>query len=67
MVCAESISERKKELPLDEVKRQIDALKAFAVKESNAVLISSDTSIAETKDTVLQLLLTHLKKINAQD
>ncbi len=61
---AETIAERKKELPIDEVTRQIKALKAFAAREPSAVLISSQTSIDTTREETLVLLKDYLKKKN---
>ena len=61
---AETIAERKKELPTDEVSRQIKALKAFAAREPNAVLISSETSIDMTREETLILLKDYLRKKN---
>jgi thymidylate kinase len=50
----EVIAARKQELPLEETRRQVDALRAFACREPRAVLISTDTSVEETRDKVLQ-------------
>jgi len=58
----EIIVARKGELPLEETKRQVNALREFARRESRAVLISTDTSIEETRDQVLQTLCTFLEK-----
>lgn len=52
----EVIAARKQELPLEETRRQVDALRAFAGREPRAVLISTDTSVEETRDRVLQTL-----------
>jgi thymidylate kinase len=49
----EVIAARKRELSVEETRRQVDALCAFASKEPRAVLISTDTSIEETRDRVL--------------
>jgi thymidylate kinase len=53
----EAIAARKSELPLEETRRQVDALRSFAAREPNAVLISTDVSISETRDAVLNCLL----------
>ncbi len=58
----EIIVARKGELPLEETRRQVNALREFARRESRAVLISTDTSIEETRDQVLQTLCTFLEK-----
>lgn len=52
----EVIAARKQELPLEETRRQLMALLAFAESEPRAVLISTDTSIKETRDQVLKVL-----------
>jgi len=58
----EVIAARKGELPVEETKRQINALREFAECEPRAVLISTDTGIDETRDQVLQTLCTFLEK-----
>lgn len=52
----ESIAARKNELSLEETQRQIEALTEFARQEPRAVLISTDTSVEETRDKVLDAL-----------
>jgi thymidylate kinase len=52
----EVIAARKRELPLEETRRQVEALREFASREPRAVLISTDTSVEETRDRVLQTL-----------
>ena len=59
----EIIAARKGELPVEETRRQVDALREFARHEPRAVLISTDaSSIDETRDQVLQTLCTFLEK-----
>ena len=58
----EIIAARKRELPVVETKRQVNALREFARHEPRAVLISTDNSINETRDEVLQALCTFLEK-----
>jgi thymidylate kinase len=58
------ISERKRELSVDETRRQVDALRAFAFRNPRAVLISTDTSIIETRDMVLHALCDYLRRKN---
>ncbi|MBV6389868.1 MAG: Thymidylate kinase [Nitrosomonas europaea] len=58
----EILAARKGELPLEETRRQVNALREFARREPRAVLISTDTSIEETRDQVLQTLCTFLEK-----
>ncbi|MDG4554094.1 MAG: hypothetical protein P9E24_07590, partial [Candidatus Competibacter sp.] len=50
------IAARKKELPLEEVKRQTEALLAFAKQEPNAVLVSTEGTIEQARDDVLMAL-----------
>jgi len=52
----EVIASRKQELPLEETRRQVKALRAFARKEPRAVLISNEGSIDEVRERVLQTL-----------
>lgn len=59
----ETISLRKKELPLKEVTRQIEVLKEFAKTEPRAILISTDDSVEKTRDNVL-LVLSQFDKNN---
>lgn len=56
------IAARKKELPVEETRRQVAALRAFGRNEPRAVLIATDTSIEETRDRVLQTLCEFLEK-----
>lgn len=56
VICA-----RKRELPIEETRRQVDALRAFAAREPRAVLIATDTGIEETRDLVLQTLCDFLQ------
>jgi thymidylate kinase len=57
----EVIAARKQELPLEETRRQVEALGEFASREARAVLISTDTSVEETRDRVLQTLCDFLQ------
>jgi thymidylate kinase len=50
----ELIAARKQELSVEETRRQVEALLAFAKQEPRAVLVSTDTSVVETRDAVLQ-------------
>lgn len=60
----EVISARKQELSLEETRRQVEALRTFAKKEPRAVLISTDTSIEESRDQVLFALIKYLANIS---
>lgn len=57
----EVIAARKNELTLEETRRQVEVLRAFADREPRAVLISTDISIEETRDQVLHTLSTFLR------
>jgi thymidylate kinase len=50
------LAARKQELPLVEVARQVDALKAFAANEPHALLVSTDGSVQRSRDEVLSEL-----------
>lgn len=50
------IAARKNELPLEEVKRQTEALLAFAKQEPNAVLVSTEGTVEQARDDVLMAL-----------
>jgi len=52
----EIICARKQELPLEETRRQVEALRAFAARKKGAILIATDSSVEETRDQVLQAL-----------
>lgn len=52
----EIIATRKQELPLEETRRQVGALQEFARKERRAVLISTEGSIDEVRERVLQAM-----------
>lgn len=56
----EVIAARKKELPVEETRRQIEALTAFTRSNPRAVLISTDGPIDETRDHALEAILGHL-------
>jgi len=49
----ELIAQRKGELTVMEIKRQMATLEEFAKREPRAVLVSTETSIEETRDNVL--------------
>jgi len=57
----EAIAARKGELSEDETRRQVNALHDFASREKRAVLVSTDTSVEETRDQVLNALLAFLQ------
>ena len=57
----EIIAHRKKELPLNEVKRQTQALLEFARNEPRAVLVSTEGTIEQSRDDVLNTLLDFCK------
>ncbi|WP_386685008.1 hypothetical protein [Loktanella sp. R86503] len=54
----EAIHARKPELPLEEVARQIEELKAWAEKRPEAVLVSTSGSIEAARDAVLSAIVT---------
>ena len=53
---------RKRELPVAEVARQVDALKEFAANEPCAVLISTEGSIQQARDQVLNAIANYCDK-----
>lgn len=53
---AEEIQQRKKELPLEEVERQLAFIRDFAAHHPNAVLISTRGTVEETREQVLETL-----------
>lgn len=57
----EKIALRKQELPLEEVTRQTRELINFAKREPRAILISTDGTIDQTRDTVLSELQKYCK------
>ena len=57
----EIIASRKQELPIEETRRQVEALQAFARKETRAVLISNEGSIDEVRERVLETLYDFFK------
>jgi thymidylate kinase len=59
---AEKIHQRKPELPLDEVKRQIDMLNLFSKKHKKAVWIDTGCSIAETVENTMQAINVYFNK-----
>jgi len=58
----EVIMARKQELPMDEIYRQVEALKAFAAQESRAVLISNSGSVDEVRTKVLEVIFDFLSR-----
>jgi len=58
----EVLAVRKSELPLDEVARQVEALKTFAENEPRAVLISTEGTVEEARDLVLQAICDYCAK-----
>lgn len=52
----EVLAARKKELPLSEVRRQVEALIAFSKKEKKAVSVSTELAISDTRDLILQAI-----------
>lgn len=52
----EVLAARKKELPLSEVRRQVEALMAFSKKEKKAALVSTESTIDETRDLILEAI-----------
>ncbi len=61
----EVIAARKKELPVEETKRQLEALRAFAKTQPNAVLISTEGSIDEVRERILSALYDFFQKRSA--
>jgi len=58
----EVIAARKQELPLAEVARQVDALKEFAANEPRAVLISTEGTVEQSRDQVLEAIANYCAK-----
>ncbi|MGL1922388.1 MAG: hypothetical protein OCD03_15315 [Hyphomicrobiales bacterium] len=58
------IADRKKELPLEEVQRQIQALRELAEYTPGAVLISTNCNIEKTSDAVLTAIQDYLEQRN---
>jgi energy-coupling factor transporter ATP-binding protein EcfA2 len=56
----ETVVARKGELPLDEVRRQTTALQRLASVTPGAVLISTNGSVEETRDAVLDAIMAYL-------
>jgi hypothetical protein len=50
------IASRKQELTLDEITRQVEALRELAHREPRAILISTEGSVEEVRDRVLMTL-----------
>jgi thymidylate kinase len=60
----EVVAARKEELPLNEIHRQIDALKQFAASQPGAVLVSTNGSPEIVRDRVLQAFMDFLSTRN---
>lgn len=58
----EVIAARKKELPLAEVARQVEALKVFAANEPRTVLISTEGTVEQARDQVLEAIASYCAK-----
>lgn len=58
----ETIAARKQELPLEETRRQVEALREFAAREPRAVMVSTDITVEETRDQVLHALCKVLRR-----
>lgn len=58
----EVLAARKKELPLEEVRRQIGALKVFAATEPRAILVSTEATVEEVRDQILNAIAMHCEK-----
>ena len=56
------LAARKQELPLKEVSRQVGALKAFAATETHAILVSTETTVEDTRDQILNAIVKHCQK-----
>lgn len=52
----EVIAARKQELPLDEIRRQVNEIRAFAIGEPRAVLVSTELEAKVVRDRVLVAL-----------
>ncbi len=50
------INARKQELPIEETKRQVDALQEFAQKEPRAIVVSNEGNVEKLRVKVLQTL-----------
>ena len=50
----EVLASRKQELPADEIKRQVNDLKAFAEREKKAVPVNTEATLIESRNQVLE-------------
>jgi len=57
-----ALAARKQELPLEEVRRQVDALKTFAASEPRTVLISTEGTVEQARDQVLEAIANYCAK-----
>jgi thymidylate kinase len=53
----EVLTDRKRELPLTEVSRQVVAIRSWAATQTNAVLIATDGSVEEARDQILSAVM----------
>lgn len=53
---AEAIYMRKPELPLEEIRRQVEELRHWASQRPEAVLVSTNGSISEARDAILEAI-----------
>jgi len=53
---------RKRELPLEEVARQVEALKAFTQKERRAIAINTENSVEDCSNQILQSLADYCRE-----
>ncbi len=58
----EVLAARKRELPLEEVERQVAALREFASGEPRAILISTESTVDETRNQVLSAIARYCGK-----
>ena len=62
----EIVAARKGELSIEEVRRQTEALKELAASTPNAILVSTEGSVEETRDAVLCALRSFLLERNSE-
>lgn len=56
----EVVHRRKAEVPLEETRRQVAALREFAAREPRAVIVDTDGDITATRDRVLRIIAERL-------
>lgn len=54
----EVIAARKRELSMEEIERQLEALRAFAKIQQNAILVSTEGAVEDTRNTILNIMKT---------